>query len=172
MYLAIVAMGERLCEMYGFRFGEVLFDVVHKRRAAGACQESFFGKFLRFGLCDHIRAESRFDYGVESELLQAGYDLTELGIGELAGNGGRDDGINLVFRVVVALFEHVYSVEDERFVRNRAERALIYARAAGNALVVVDSSALLLVTHGDGLDLAGILAGTLVAVLSRCRGIP
>ena len=40
-----------------------------------------------------------------------------------------------------------------------SERALIYARAAGDALVVVDSRSLVLV-HGDGFDLAGVLAGT------------
>ena len=78
---------------------------------------------------------------MEAELLQTCDDLPELSICKLAGNGRRHNGINLVFRVVFALLDDVYDVKDKGLVGNSSERALIYACAAGDALVVVDAAA-------------------------------
>ncbi len=143
------------------QLGEGLADIGHKRRAAGAGQKALLGQFLRFGLRHHVRAQRRLDDGVEAQLLKAGDDLTQLGIGELAGNGGRHDGVNLIAGLGRFL-EQLDRVQYERFVHDRAEGALIDARAAGDALFIEDRGRLVLV-HCDGLDLAGVLTGTLAA---------
>ena len=58
-------------------------------------------------------------------------------------------------------FEHIYDVENERFVHYRAERAGVNARAAGDALVVVDAS-LFFVAHLYGFNFASRFARAFV----------
>lgn len=133
--------------------------VGHECGAAGACEESLFRKLARLGKRDEIGAESGFDDLVKSELAQTRDDLTVLCISELAGDRGSDHCIDLARALALALFDDLDDVNDEGFVRNRAEGALINARTAADALVVVDKSRLLLV-HRNSLDLAGVLART------------
>lgn len=146
----------------GHHGGEVLFDKRDESGAAGACEEALFDQLARFSLGYHVGAESRLYDCMEAERLDSAYHLTELCVGELAGDGGRNDRIDLVLFVVVALLDEVDHVEDERLIHYRAEGALIYARAAGDALFVVDGCGFVL-AHGDRLYLAGVLAGALTA---------
>lgn len=141
--------------------GKILFDVGYKRRTAGACKESLFGKLSCLGKKHHICAESRFYNGVETELFKSRNDLTEFRIGELAGNRGSNHCVKFVLGVVFALFDEVDYVKDIRLVRNRAPRTLIYACAALYALGIVDFRRAVFV-HGDSLDLASHFAGTLM----------
>ncbi len=141
---------------------EALLDIAYERRAAGAGQEALFDELAALRICDHIRAERRLDNGMEAERLESGDDLSELGIRELARDRGCDKRIDLVLFVVLTLLDKINSIKNERLVHDSAERALIYARTAGDALLVVDGCSLILV-HMYSLDLAGILAGTLTA---------
>ena len=52
---------------------------------------------------------------------------------------GATTRIDLVLFVVLALLDKINGIKNERLVHDSAERALIYARAAGDALVVVDA---------------------------------
>ena len=99
---------------------------------------------------------------MEAEFFQAGDNLTEFGIGKLAGYRRSDYGIELVAVVLLALFQQVNHIENIGLIRNRAERTLVNTCAAGNTLVVVDCRRFVLV-HRDCLDLAGILTGALAA---------
>ncbi|CCX42320.1 unknown [Clostridium sp. CAG:1024] len=141
------------------------FNIAHERRAAAAREQTLFYKLARLLEGDHIRAERGLDHGMEAQRLDARNDLPELCVGELARNGGRDGGIHAEGIRLRALPEQPDHIENVRFFRERAERALIDARAAGNALVVVDGRVAPLV-HGDCADLTGVLAGALV-VLDR-----
>ncbi|CDC60546.1 unknown [Clostridium sp. CAG:448] len=145
----------------GFELGEILVDIVHKRRAAGAGQKAFFGKLTRFRLRDHIGAQRRFDHGVEAQCAQARHHLPQLCIGKLAGDGRRHHRIDLVILIAVAALQHINDIQNEGFVHNGTERALVNAGAAGNALAVVDAR-LLFVAHGNGAHFAGGFARTLV----------
>ena len=151
-----------------YELGERRLDVFYERGTAGAGQEAFLDKFLRLGQGDHIRAERRLNYGEEAELFESRDDLTELCICKLAGDRGCDDRIYLGIFAALALFQEVDDVEDIGTVGDGAERALVHARTAGNALFVVDLCRLVFV-HGDCFDLAGILTGTL-AVGDRGKG--
>ena len=142
---------------------ELLFHEADERGAAGAGEKAALGKLRRLGIGDHVRAQRRLDDLVEAERLNAGDDLTGLGIGELTDDGGCDDGIH-----PLAQAEHFYRVEYKRLVRDRAPRALVHARAAGDAFIVVDLDRAVLI-HGDGTDLAGVLARAL-AVVYRAVG--
>ena len=144
---------------------EVLLNIAYERRAARAGQKAFFGKLFGFGRRNHICAERGFCDGVETEKLQSRYDLPQFCIGELAGDGRRDDCVNLIFLVVFAFLDVFYDVQNKRLVRYCAERALINARAAGNALVVVDGG-FHIRPHGNGLDFAGLFART--AIVPYC----
>ena len=99
---------------------------------------------------------------MEAQPLDAGDDLPQLGVGELAGDRGRDDGVEPVVRVAGAALDEIHDVEDIRFVGDRAERALVHAGAAGDALVVVNRGGERLFVPRNGLDLAGVLAGALM----------
>src|SRR5699024_10186206 len=62
-----------------------------------------------------------------------------------------------------ALLQEIHRVENERLVDDRAERALVDAGAAGDALLVVDMRcAMVFAAHADRLDLAGALARALL----------
>lgn len=65
---------------------EILFDIGYERRAARTCQEAFFREFSCLGEKHHIRAECRFDDGVESEHFKSRDDLTEFCVGKLTRN--------------------------------------------------------------------------------------
>ena len=95
-------------------------DILHEARAAGTGQEAFFSQFLGFGLGHDIGAQSGLDDGVEAQLLQAGDDLTELCVGELAGDSGSNYRVYSVIAlglVRLAVSEDLYRVDDEGFVK-------------------------------------------------------
>ena len=147
--------------------GERLFDVRHKRRTAAAGQYALLGQLLSLGIRNHIRAQSGLDHAVEAQLLERGDYLTQLGIAELTGYGRRDDGVYLVLFVVLTAAQNVYCVQYVRLVTYRAERALIYARAARYALIVINMRYIVLAA-GNGLYLAGLLTG---AYMARNRAV-
>ena len=82
---------------------------------------------------------------VETHLADAGNDLTQIRVTELARNTRRHDRVDLVFRVVLAFLDHIDHVDNIRLIRDRAERALINTGAAGNAFAVIDFSASILI---------------------------
>lgn len=92
-------------------------DVIDEGRTAGGGEKALFGQFLGLGVGDHVRAERRFDHMVEAQPLDAGDDLPQLGVGELAGDRGRDDGVEPVVRVAGAALDEIHDVEDIRFGR-------------------------------------------------------
>ena len=94
---------------------------------------------------------------IEAKLLYSRHDLPQLRVGELARYRRSDDRINMLF-----FLQKLYRIENEGLIRQRAERAAIHARAAGDALFVVDGCGLVL-AHRDRLYLAGVLAGALTA---------
>ena len=164
-------LGNRACgrEVMGdirSEVGECLLNVSNECRAAGACKEALFYELCGFAERDHICAESRFNNGVEAEALDTGYDLTELRIGKLAGDRGSDDSVYLVFGILFALQNHIDNVKDIGLIGDRAERALIYASTAGNALIVVDLCIFVFGMLCDRADLACTFARTL-EVLDR-----
>ncbi len=79
----------------------------------------------------------------------------------LAHNGGRDDRIDFVFRVVLRFFQDVDDVEYQRLVGDGTEWAFIDASPARDALLVVNSGLVVLV-HRNGLHLAAHHAGTML----------
>ena len=68
--------------------------------------------------------------------------LTE---GELARDRRSDHGVDFVFCVILALLDDVDNIENIGFISYCAERALVNAGAAGNALVIIYLSRLVLV---------------------------
>ena len=148
--------------------GERLLDIAYERRAAGAGEESLFGKLRGFGICDHIRTERSLDDRMEAELFQSAYNLPELGICKLARNRRGNDCEHLIFRVVLALLYDVDRIEDKGLVGYRAEGTLINAGSAAYALGIVDRRRLVLV-HVYGFDFAGVLARAPSAYNRRIR---
>ncbi len=164
-------LGDRTCGRevvgdIGSKIGECLAYIGNECRAARAGEEALVRKLLRFRKRYHISTESRFNNGVEAELLDACNDLTEFRIRELAGDRGSDNGIDLVLGVLFALQDHVDDVEHIGFIHDGTEGALVYTSAAGDALVVVDLCICLVGMLCDGADLTSTLAGTL-EVLDR-----
>ena len=142
---------------------EALLDIGNESRAAGAREEALFGELLGLLISDHVGAERSLDDMEEAEALDAGDDLAEFCIAELARNRRRHNGVHLVVLVVAALLQEIHRVENERLVDDRAERALVDAGAAGDALLVVDMRcAMVFAAHADRLDLAGALARALL----------
>ena len=82
---------------------------------------------------------------MEAQLFEPLNDLTELCIGELARDRRSDHGVDLVFCVILALLDDVDNIENIGFISYCAERALVNAGAAGNALVIIYLSRLVLV---------------------------
>ena len=66
----------------------------------------------------------------------------------------------MVFAIFLALFDHVDDIEDIGFIGNSAEGALVHARPAGNAGIVINGCRLIFV-HGDRLDFTGVFTGAL-----------
>ena len=100
---------------------------------------------------------------IEAEALDAGDDLAELCIAELAGDRRCYDRVNLVVLILVAALDKVDSIENEGLIDDCAERALVDTGAAGDALFVINMRcAMLLAAHADGLNLAGLFARTLL----------
>ena len=108
----------------GQQLRERLLDIGDKRRAAGAGQKALFHQLTGFGIRHHVGAQRRLDDRMETQLLQTGDDLSQLGIGELAGDGGGYDGVDVVFAVVLAFFNHVDDIEDVGFIGDGAEGTL------------------------------------------------
>ena len=98
---------------------------------------------------------------MEAEFAQSGDNLTELGIIKLAGDRRRHNSVYFIILIAMAALQHIYNIQNKRFIADGTERTCIYACAARNALVIIDAS-LLVLTHIDSLDLAGILARALV----------
>ena len=145
--------------------GECGLDISYKCGTAGAGKQTLLGKLLCLCHCDHICTERRLNNIVEAEHLHTRDNLSKLRIGELAGDRGSNDGINLVVAltgITLALFEDVDCIYDIGLIHNRAEGTLIYTGTALDTLAVINGSRLLLV-HRDCLYLAGVLAGTLTA---------
>ena len=147
----------------GLKVGEGFLNIVHKRRTAGTGQKSLFCKLLAFCVCHHICAQRSLHHRVETQLLEPGYHLTQLCIGELAGNGGSNHCEHLVILVVIALFDHINHIENVGFVRNGAKGTLIHTGTAGNTLIIVNGCRLVLV-HMQRLDLTCIFTRTSPAV--------
>ena len=105
---------------------------------------------------------------MESQFLEACYDLAELRVGKLAGNGGSHKRKHTVIASHPALLQHVDHIQDIGFVHDRAEGALIDAGTAGDAFVIVDRCGIVFV-DGDCLHLACDLAGA-AAVDDRAVG--
>ena len=59
----------------------------------------------------------------------------------------------------LTLFDQIDRVDHKRLVHYRSERALINARSARNALIIVDLGGFVLV-HGDRFDLESVLTRT------------
>ena len=148
---------------------EIGLDVLHEGRTAGRGQKPLLRKLLGLSHSDHVRTQSRLDDVVEAQLLQTRNDLAQLGVGELAGDGGSHHGVNTAISTEIvagAILQDINGVQHEGLVRNRAKGAQVHASAALDALGIVDLGGLLLV-HGDSLDLTSILAGTLAVDDSR-----
>ena len=148
-----------------YNAGEVRLDVLNERRTAGAGKKSLFRKLLSLLKSNHISTERSLDNVLEAEVLKSGNNLSELSVRELAGNGGSNDCVysGTVFTgVLAALLKKIDSVYNIGLINDSAEGTLIYAGTALNALAVVDLCRLIVV-HGDCLNLAGILAGTLTS---------
>jgi hypothetical protein len=90
---------------------------------------------------------------MEAKLVYTRDDLLDFGILELTHYARRNDCVNLVIFVAVGLFEYIDGVKDIGFVHDCAKRALIDARAARHAFVVVNHR-LFVGIHGNGVDLA------------------
>lgn len=102
---------------------------------------------------------------MEAEHFKTGYDLTKFCIGELAGNRRSNDSVYFIIavsRITLALFEDIDSIDHERFIGDRAERTLINARAALNALAVIDHRRFFVI-HRDSFDFTSVLTGTFAA---------
>ena len=113
------------------------------------------------GKGDHIRSQRRFLDLVKAQRFDAGQHLPQLCILELAGDRGRHYSIDMRIRVPVALFQKGDDIQNEGFVQDCAERALIYAGPAGNAGVVVDIGDVIL-CHGNRPHFARVPARPLV----------
>ena len=72
-----------------FQFGELLFDIIDKCGAAGACEEAFLCKLGGFGVSNHIGAQSGLNNMMEAELLNTRDNLAEISVCELARNARR-----------------------------------------------------------------------------------
>ena len=135
-------------------------DVADKARTAGAGQKALLRQLPGLLHGHHVRAQSGLDDGEEAQLFQARNHLAQVGVSKLAGNGGSHHRVYLVLGVVLALFQHVDHVEHEGLIRHRAKGAHVNAGPALDALPVINSRGVVLV-DGDGLYLAGHLAGAL-----------
>ena len=140
--------------------GELLVDIAYESRAAGAGEEALFGKLACFCIGNDIGAQSCFDNVIEAEALESGDDLAKLCITELAGDGRCNNGINIECLGCFAFTQHLDSDQNEGFLGNCSEGALIYACAALDALVVINVCYVVFALR-DSLNLAGAFAGTL-----------
>lgn len=175
MSMAVSTMGETELDTYFFRSGKFFLHEQYERRTARGRENALFLPFPRLVVQRDVRAERRFDHLVETEFADTRDDLLYFGVFELADDRGRDDRVHVVFSVVFGFFQNVDGLHDHGFIDDGAEGALIDARAAGNALVVVDAR-LFVFVHVDRLDLARSDARPLLrddgAVRARLRAFP
>lgn len=143
------------------QFGVAFFDEGYEGGAAAGGHDAFFFPLVGFFVEGDVGAEGGFDYLVEAEHFDGGDHLMEAAVATLAYDGGCDDGVDAVAGVVLGFAEDFDDVEDEGFVLDGAEGALIDAGATGDALVVVDHGRALLV-DGDGLGFAALHAGAVL----------
>ena len=73
---------------------------------------------------------------MEPEFMYARDHLFDFRVLELRNDGGSDDRVDVEIFVPVRLFENVDNFHDHGLIHDRAEGALIDARAAGDAFVV------------------------------------
>ena len=112
-------------------------DIPYEGWTAGAGEESLFGKLLCLCKSNHISTECRFNNVVEAELFKSCDHLSELGVGELAGDRGSNDSIYPVIAasgVALALFKNINCVYHKGLIHNGTEWALVYAGTALDAL--------------------------------------
>ena len=105
---------------------------------------------------------------MEAQFLDTGNHLSQLGIIQLAADGGRHQCVYLVYGIALAFFKHIDHAGDEGSVHNGAERTLIYARAALDTLFVIDLCGVVL-ADGNCLDFASTLTGALAVDNSAVR---
>lgn len=141
----------------------ILMNVVDKTRAAGAGQKPFFDEFLSFEIGDHVGTPGSFQDRMEAEIADAGDSLLGADIRHgvvLAGNGWRDNGIDVVVFVVVAFADQANHIGDIALVDDGSKWALVHTLAAGNAFIVVDDGASADRVAGQSTGFAGFNAGT------------
>ena len=137
--------------------GIELVDVGHEGRAARAGEEALLHQLLGLEVGHHVRTQGGLQHGVEAHGLQRGHHLPG-GHGKLTGDGRRHHRIQRRAALLLAILEHLHHIQDFAPVHNRAEGALIHARAAADALVFVNVG-LFVFIHADSPGLAGALAG-------------
>ncbi len=96
---------------------------------------------------------------MEPKSLDGGDNLLDASEAALADDGGSNDSIAAIAGVVLRFLEHFDDVEHKAFVADGTEGAADDAGSAGDALVVVDDS-FVLVVDADCLHLAAFNAGT------------
>ena len=137
----------------------IFVDVVHKSRAAGAGEESFFDQFLRFQIRHHVCAPGCFQHSVEPELadtadcLLCGHIFQRV---VLAGDGWRHNGVNVVLRVVFTFADETDHICDKAFVDDGTERTLVHTLPAADAFFFVDQRAAAHRITGERFGLAGL----------------
>ena len=105
---------------------------------------------------------------MEAKFFETRYNLSKLGIFELAGYCGGNNSEYLVFLVILTAFNDVNGIKDKGLIHYCAERTLINACAAGDTLIVIYRSGMVII-HGNGLDLACVHAGAFVIDYSGVR---
>ena len=96
---------------------------------------------------------------MEAQLFDRGNNLSQLCVRKLTGNGWRHHGVNFIFLVVFAFFQHFYHIGDKGFIHNGTPRAHINTSSAGNALAVVNLRGFGLCAGGNRIHLTGDFAG-------------
>ncbi len=141
--------------------GVVLMGQVDESGAAGGREEALLHQLLGFVVRHGVRAPGGLLHPVEAQLQYALVDLLGGDVRVLRADGGRDHRVGVVDLVVKGVFDDLDGLGDEGLVRDRAEGALVYARAAGHAFLQFDFGLLGVGIDGDGLGLAGLDAGPL-----------
>lgn len=93
---------------------------------------------------------------METELFQAGVDLTALCISKLSRDTGGDNCVDLFITL-----QERNGVQNKGSVGDGAKGTAVHTGAAGNTFAVVDPNGHVWV-HGDGARLTGLLAGSLL----------
>ena len=138
----------------------VLGDHVVEGRAAARGHVAAFARdllgLLRLIVGRRVRAEGHLHRVGKAQTLERLDHLAHVHAAELPLDGGREAGVDLLLFIANGLDD----VGNHRHIGNRGERAGDGAVAAGDALVVVDGRAAILLIHRDRVHRAGAHAGT------------